>query len=271
MPDDGKGKKANINKGYIFFGVGRDETAIEHMERRKETAGFQKYIEVEGSDEKLSEWFVFPGRIYKDMLKYERFTHSLELFSQASQDVVETAKLKEIEDFSERMRVFTEMVSAEMEDLGKHNEYILHIPTIIKKYIHYVNEATLHEVCYHVAGGLIHKKFPVSLMFRDTPIEKGLVYDILKKYKFKSGDVIVHIAEGDRISGIGFDEEPDRDSLDGLYEEVKAYAPDAKRLVAREEFPVEFGIDDIKIGERDTPYGFFKKIRQKSRRQPSQP
>ena len=248
-------RHVSVYKGHIFFGHGDDQTAIDAMEREDVPAGFCTRDE---NGEYGREWFVFPGIIYHELVREDKLKKQVMASTEAVETVMKTFTREKGERLESALGRVSDSIAKERESIERRgaNKYIPDEEFLYNSYMSGVNDTVLHEVCLHLAGDLIHKKLPVMIRFSGSRMDPEELQDTLKKYGIERSDVIFFINDGES-DGLRFKKDPNTDSVKGLYDELKSRIPETKMYVTREEFPVNFSMDDITIEGKKNPYGWF--------------
>jgi len=258
-----------VRKGTIFSGTGSDETAEKFLREDKEssfTNGIQTK-EPDGTDV----WYVFPDHVATDVYMSMILNHNIKTFGMGLEAFAKELKtigkksltpegLKELEPFVEEVR------QKEKFEVDEDN---------LQKLIAYeINNTVLHEVCLHEEGGLSHYRFPSSIRFEGT-VEKNYTMQLLEKYGLVEKCSAIYMDGNDKVRMLRFVVPDTTDMVDtddtretagrikALYKELRSTLPNTKIGYARQEFPIEFGPDNIELTDQE-PYSFKMKSDKKN-------
>jgi hypothetical protein len=259
-------KRISIVKGLIYSGTASDKVAEEAALSTRRNIGGTITKEPDGADT----WVIFPDRIAEDLF------HGMKekLYFDAVLDAVQNSAARAESESSsspslpsERAKRFGEYLSKRPSKRGDMVE--VDEEELRRGLVSELNGDTMHEICLHAMADLGHIEFPVEINCRyfplwKTPIELPYVKMLLEKHGLtgKCGGLYM---DGCYVVSITFETPKTTDdvytdemmktarSIDAMFKEMQSDYTNIGIRYSDQQFPVEFGLNDIKITEAE-PY-----------------
>lgn len=228
-----------MKKEIFYIGDGKDETLQTYLEGKKDgftyTAGFCVG----------EEWFVLVDRIAIEIYKDMATKPIAKSFSSFLENKLQNKKIGSLDE------LLNELKSGKEEDYPV-EETKVNEDKLIEKIIYEVNDSVLHEVALHICSELVHDHLIKSIRFTDKCLNKEKALHLVKKYSLIKNCDIWHSKEKGGVTQLHFKNVGrQREKIEALYNELKSYNLKLKVAYKRKEYPIEFGLDDIRIIKKD--------------------
>lgn len=115
---------------------------------------------------------------------------------------------------------------------------------LFKKIIYNLNQAVMHELSIHWAGGLSHY-FLITSLFFSPPLEREKVISLLKQYGLRGAIYLNSELKVDRLLFLRKEVETRQEKIIKLLYRLKSQVQ--KITHSRKEYPIIFKLDDIEI------------------------
>lgn len=266
-------KKAGLHKTkcvtrnwWFSFGSGKEETARRFLKDNNEpfVLGF-----CQGR-----QWFVFADKVaketYKDLSfgpKLKAFENALKQLSSAqlkadlSKDkltsAVPVADMKSVPNTKEAGHVQGKQIpSSTLKDFkslldkageaAKASAITVNEDSLRAQILRELNTCVMHELAIHKAGGLSHTPMIASIELSGTGLDTATIYSLIGKKGPKT--MIFTDQKGERVRKLYFENaEKQARKIKGVLKRVKVENPHLKVGYTSKNYPVEFGLDDVKI------------------------
>ena len=227
-----------MKKERFYIGNGKDETVQKYLKKHDEPLAGLIYT---GGFCDGEEWFVFVDSVAIGEYILMSAVSKMETLSSVLKSLPygKIRSLDEFKDAMERADLIVETYGIKVDE----NE-------LMQRIIYQINECVLHELSLHHAANLPHDYFLGSIRFVSKSLEKEEVYGLIRKYDLKGVNAFLD-QEGKRVTRLWFKEvEKQNKNIKKLYSELKSRGLKLEAGYRRKEYPIEFGLDDIKILEK---------------------
>jgi hypothetical protein len=180
---------------------------------------------------------------YTELKNIHRFEEVVHRVKETISELKESGKLKNMR-LEEVGETLTQSVKTTVVDTSKIK---IDEGELIGKLIENINEITLHELSLHVFARLRHYPTVYDIEFKGRGLDLKEATELVKRFGLKAA-FSFSTSSATEVTDMQLEKEEKLDeTVEGLQTELESKGLETKVWYAKKEYPVQFGLRDIKI------------------------